>query len=150
MNDASQNRVDGTAIIMRLEELCPKLIFVYEGRRRPLAIGIRDQIAERVAGSITPDELNLALRAYTSNTGYLRAMSRPGAQRIDCEGHPVGAVSPEHAAGAAKSLAIRLMRKKARKAEERPKCPEQETATPAGPKRLGLADLKQAALARRA
>jgi hypothetical protein len=44
MND-SQERIDVVAITMRLAELCPKLIFIYEQRRKPLAIGIRDQIA---------------------------------------------------------------------------------------------------------
>ena len=59
-------------------ELCPKAIFVYEGRRMPLKIGIYGDLAARVTGSITPDELKLALRSYTRNIGYLQAMAWGG------------------------------------------------------------------------
>jgi ProP effector len=111
--------VDVVAIITRLAELCPKAIFVYEQRRRPFAIGIRDQIAERVAGALTPDELKLALRAYTRNVGYLRAMAQPGAMRIDIEGNEVGAVTPAQAASAAKAVAAHWARQAARKAATR-------------------------------
>jgi sRNA-binding protein len=155
--DTQQERVDVAAITMRLAELCPKLIFVYEGRRRPLQIGIRDQILERVAGSITPEELKLALRAYTRNAGYLRAMAQPGAMRIDIEGNPVDAVTPAQSASAAKAVAAhwarQAARKKARQAEARPPCSDGSaggTVKVRLTKRLGLADLKQAALARRA
>jgi sRNA-binding protein len=143
-------RVDVAAIITRLAALCPKLIFVYEGRRRPLAIGIRDLIIAKVGDHIKPHELSLALGSYYRSDGYLRAMMRPGAQRIDIEGNAVGAVSPEHAAGAAKGLAARLLRKKARR-EAMPR-PVHSSAAPMSeqPKRLGLADLRQLALARRA
>jgi sRNA-binding protein len=61
MNEALQKRVDVVAIITRLAELCPKVIFVYEARRRPLAIGIRDVILAKVGDRITPDELSAAL-----------------------------------------------------------------------------------------
>jgi hypothetical protein len=63
-------------------------------------------------------------------------------------------VTPEQRAGAAKGLAIRLARKQARKAaacssSETPAlAPVPETPAP-GPKRLGLADLRQMALARK-
>ncbi len=144
----SQERVDIPAVVRLLAELCPKVIFVYEGRRRPLAIRIRNQLIAKAA--ITPEELKLALQSYCGSDGYLRAMSRPGAQRIDLEGNPVGAVTPEQAAGAAKGLAARLARRKARKAEERPR-PVHSSPAPMSerPKRLGLADLKMHALARR-
>jgi sRNA-binding protein len=115
-----------------------------ETRRLPLEIGIRDKII--ATGAIEPDQLKLALQCYCRSEGYLRAMARGGI-RIGLAGEPVGAVTPEQAAGAAKGLAIRKARK-ARKAEER-KCSEKETAMPAGPKRLGLADLTQHALARK-
>jgi hypothetical protein len=71
---STTERVDVAAIIAGLAELCPKAVFVYERRRRPLKIGIYEDLAAKVAGSITPDELKLALRTYTRNPGYLRAM----------------------------------------------------------------------------
>jgi sRNA-binding protein len=115
----SQEPVDTAAIITRMAELCPKAIFVYEGRRRPLAIGIRDQIIERVAGSLTPEEVKLALRAYTRNPGgYLRAMARGGV-RIDIEGNPVGAVTSQQQVSATKAVAAYFARQAARKAAAR-------------------------------
>ena len=44
-----------------LAELYPNAFVVYEARRRPLKIGIRDDIAARVNGAIEPHELSLAL-----------------------------------------------------------------------------------------
>ena len=140
-------RVDTAAIITRLAEMFPQAFSVYEGRRRPLAIGIRDQIAERVGDAITPDELSAALRAYTRNPGgYLRAMARGGA-RIDLEGNPAGMIIAEQAAAATKAVAAHWARVAARKAaarmacaepEPRPAAPSPAPETPAGPKRLGL------------
>jgi sRNA-binding protein len=145
MND----RIDVAAIITRLAELCPRLIFVYEARRKPLAIGIRDQIIAKVGDMITPDELSAALGSYVRSTGYLKAVAR-GAVRIDLEGNPVGAPTPEQMAGAAKALAARLARKKTRKADAAaaPCSGAGGTVSPR-PKRL-FGDLKRAALERKA
>ena len=155
MNHASQKNGDAQAVIMRLAELCPKAIFVYEGRRRPLKIEIYEDLAAKVAGSITPDEVKLALRAYTRNPGYLRAMAR-GGPRIDLEGNPAGMITAEQTASAAKGVAAHWARKAARKAAARLACSSSETSapapipeTPSGSKRLGLADLRQLAQARK-
>jgi ProP effector len=155
---STPERVDVTAIIARLAELLPKAFSVYERRRRPLAIGVRAAILDKVGDRITPDELNVALRTYTRNVGYQRAMAQPGAQRIDLEGNPVGAVTPEQAASAAKAVAAHWARQAARKAAARreacaaagpvhtpmavrPACetpsPAAASEAPAGPKRLG-------------
>jgi sRNA-binding protein len=160
MNNTSPKNGETQAVIMRLAELFPKAIFVYEQRRRPLAVGIHNQISEQVVGTIAPDELGHALRAYVRNVGYLRAMSR-GGPRIDLEGNSVGVVSPEQQASAAKAVAAHFARQAARKAATRMACAEPEAASrPASsgtggtvsvrPKRLGLADLRQAALERKA
>jgi ProP effector len=154
-------RVDTTPIIARMAELCPQCIFVYEGRRQPLKTGIYADIIAKVAGAITPDELKLALRSYVRNIGYQKAMARPGAMRIDIEGNPVEAVAPEHMASAAKAVAAHWARQAERKAAARMACAEPEapasrpmhlSAAPMSekPKRLGLADLRQLALARKA
>jgi sRNA-binding protein len=158
MNDTFQKRVDVATITMRLAELCPKAIFVYEQRRQPLVIGIRDAILARVGDRITPQEFNAALRAYTRNIGYLRAMAQPGAMGIDLEGNPVEAVTEQQAASAAKGVAAHWARQAARKAAARADlaapAPRPVHSSPAPmsekPRRLSLADLRTAALARKA
>jgi sRNA-binding protein len=77
-------------IIQRLAEFLPLAFAIYEQRRKPLAIGIRDQIIERVGDVISLDDLRHALGSYCRSTGYLVAVAKPGAQRIDLEGNPVG------------------------------------------------------------
>lgn len=113
----STERVDTTPTITLMAELLPQCIAVWEKRRRPLARGIREQIAAKVGDAIKPNELAAALGVYTHSTGYLLAMARPGAQRVDIEGRLVEPVAPAHAAGAAKILAGRWERKQARKAQ---------------------------------
>ena len=142
MHDTIQKRVDVTPIIMRLAELLPACIFVYEKRRRPLARGIREQIIAKVGNAITPEELVAALGAYVRSTGYLQAMVRPNAIRIGIDGQAIEAVAPEHAAGAAKTLAARWERRAAAVMEK------VEPAVEQGPKRLSLSDLKAAFAAR--
>ena len=146
---------DAIAALWLLVNKFPRTFFMLETRHQPLAIGIRDQII--TTGAIEPDQLNLALQFYCRSNSYLRAMARGGA-RIGLTGNEVGVVTPEQMAGAAKGLAARLARKKAR----RPACSSSETPVPApaarsacaepvpaGPKRLGLADLRQLAQARK-
>jgi sRNA-binding protein len=101
----SPERIDVVGLTMRLAEILPKCIVVYEKNRKPLQVGIRDQIIARIGDVITPDELGRTLRAYTRNIGYLRAMAQPGAMRIDIEGNPVEAVTPKQAASSAKAVA---------------------------------------------
>jgi ProP effector len=152
-------RVDVTAITMRLAELCPACICVYEKRRRPLQVGIRDQIIARVGDLIAPEELNIAMRAYVRSIGYLTAVAR-GDARIDLAGEPAGETTPEQRAAAAKAVASYWARVAERKAKARAACAEPESPVPRPvhsspapmsekPKRLGLADLRQLALARK-
>jgi hypothetical protein len=71
---------------------------------------------------------------------------------IGLEGEPVGVVSPEQAASAAKGLANRLLRKKAREAEERPASSGSAggSVSVKPSRRLSLSDLKRAAIERKA
>jgi sRNA-binding protein len=73
--------------------------------------------------------------------------------RINLEGEPAGVVTAEQAGSAAKGLASRLLRRKARKAAAaaaRAPCSGAAGGTVSvRPKRLGLADLKMTTLARR-
>jgi sRNA-binding protein len=124
-----------TAAITLLAETFPRCFSVYEGRRRPLKIGIHKDILAAVDGALTPLELSKALRAYCANGAYLHS-SREGAQRIDLDGNPAGIVTAEESQGAKARLTARKAVKPTR-------------SEPPAPKRLSLTDLKAAALARK-
>ena len=127
------------ALIGLMAERWPKCFAVYEGRRKPLKIGIHHDIDVGVA----PEMLSLAMRLYTNNVGYLRSM-RAGAARIDLEGNAVGTVSDEDVAHASRTLEHRAARKARQPAPVPAPAPE-----PTPPKRLTLADLKEAARLRK-
>ena len=96
------------ALIARLATAYPQTFYVYERHRKPLKINIHlDLIA---AGVMEPDELTLALGAYTRNIGCLCNL-REGAERIDLSGNPVDVVNAKHAAGAFGWAQARMQRK---------------------------------------
>jgi ProP effector len=88
----------------RIEELAnrwPRCFAVDPARRRPLKIGIADDIRAALSGAIEEAELGAALRYYVGGIGYLSAM-RAGETRIDLDGNPSGIVTDRdatHAAG---------------------------------------------------
>jgi ProP effector len=89
------------AIIARLERLWPRCFVVYEGRRRPLKLGIdRDVIAQCQQaidkGLNTVKDLRRALRHYVGNTNYLKACGQ-GVGRVDLDGRIVGVVTADEA-----------------------------------------------------
>ena len=86
------------AVIDLLIELFPKAFARHEARRRPLKIGIHNDLLRILDGAVTAAELSTALRCYTANKVY-RGRLRAGATRIDLAGEPAGTVSPEHALG---------------------------------------------------
>jgi sRNA-binding protein len=126
---------DAEAAIVLLAELFPRAFAVYELRRRPLKLGIRDNIIARIGDVITPRELAQAMRLYCRNTGYLQAVAR-GDARVDLDGNAVGVVSAEHSAQAATELKIRAQREAKRR--------KRAAAAAEPPKPLGLADLRRA------
>jgi ProP effector len=131
-------RATNDAAIALLVERYPKTFAVYEARRRPLKIGIDRDLVAALGGAMTPRELGSALRCYCSNEGYLRNMLK-GAWRVDLDGNPCGAVTGEAETHARETLAAK--RRKAPKPAPAPEPPQ--------PKRLSLADLRAAAIARR-
>lgn len=152
-----KSKFDVQAGIERLAEAFPQAFFIYEARRRPLKVGIRDDILAALDGAMDARELAIVLRFYSSNRGYLRAC-RAGAPRIDLEGNPAGAVTAEEATHAVERLQARAA-KQARKAMAAPSpkpepepepVPTPSPAQPGPPKRLGLRDLRQAAAQRKA
>jgi len=82
-------KADINAVIELLAERWPKAFSIYEARRRPLKIGIRDDILAALDGALTPVELGRALRVYTSNRVY-RSRLVAGTARFNLEGDPLG------------------------------------------------------------
>jgi sRNA-binding protein len=91
-------------------------------------------------GALAPRELGIALRFYTGNVGYLRAMLC-GAWRVDLSGNVASTVTADEEAHARAKLAAATAKAAARK---------QAQKTAAQPKRDGLAPLRAAAQARKA
>jgi sRNA-binding protein len=120
-----------SAVLELLVEEFPKCFAIFEQRRRPLKIGIREDILNALDGAITPAELARALRIYTANAAYRRKLTA-GAARIDLAGENAGVVTPSQV----------------------PPRPIRQAAAPSktpvkGPQRLSLADLRTAARRRR-
>jgi ProP effector len=158
----SQDRtVDQT--ISALAELFPA-VFVADRWKphKPLKIGIHQDLID--AGVLSPDECRDVLRLYTWRLQYQKVVAA-GGPRFDLDGHADGEVSPDEIAHAkaivtaieqkreAKARAIATEKKAARKAAKLPaptQAPREVLPAPlVKPRRLGLADLKAAARARR-
>jgi ProP effector len=130
--------------------------------RYPLKVGIHADLMAALGGAVRPRDLKSALRAYTSNPAYLRALSA-GAARVSIDGSPAGPVTADDEAAAKARLAelgqpapSGTAEAKAPPALQAPPTnssisgasPAQRSA-PAGPKRLSLADLREAGRRRR-
>jgi ProP effector len=135
----------------------PKCFAVPDTRRRPLKVGIDADLLAAFGGSIRRTELIRALAMYCSSEGYLERVLT-GAWRVDLEGKPAGAVSADDEKHAkAKRASIRIRREAvmaaaipqaaASRARGPALAPKAETGP--GPKRLSLADLREAARRRR-
>jgi len=151
--------------IAQLAELYPNC---FRRPRQPLKIGIHTDVIARHP-ELRPSLIASALKTYTRELGYLEAL-KAGSARIDLEGNPVGTVTEADEEDAKRKIATAASRAVAVAIEDRnpsgqpPAKPVAERAgqqspipetksqelTPAGPPRLGLADLKAAAQARRA
>jgi ProP effector len=129
----------------------------------PLKIGVYADVFAALAGAVEPRDLKSALRAYTSNAGYLRALSA-GAARIGLDGAQAGSVTPEDEAVAKERLAdlekppeVKAPRIEAKPPAGRKPPPKaageagakKERIAQPGPKRLSLADLREAGRRRR-
>src|SRR5262245_15910366 len=101
-------------IIALLSERWPQCFSVYEARRKPLKIGIRDDIIAALAGAFPAEALCLALRFYTHNMVYLKHLLA-GAWRYDLDGKPTGAVTKHEEQHARNLLATRLKKATARR-----------------------------------
>ena len=142
-------------VIVLLTERFPQC-FSVDGPRKPLKVGIYADIVAALDGAVTPEQLRRGLAAYTGVAGYLRGIV-PGASRFDLDGKAAGVVTFEEAA-AAKGTMARKLRPAPAMNPETPLVPVDEPklrpdsappSVPTGPKRLSLADLREAARRRR-
>jgi sRNA-binding protein len=125
---------DTIAAIALLAETFPKTFSLIESKRRPLKIGICNDLRAALDGALTADELREALRRYTWSPGYLRN-HLTGAWRFDLEGSVVGTVTrteEDHAKRRLAGLEAAQAKRKAAAIEA------------AKPKRLTLVDLRKA------
>jgi ProP effector len=148
----SKEKIDG--VLALLCNQFPKAFFMYEGRRRPLKIGIHRDLDAALDASVDRKILHAALRFYTRNVGYRRAQ-KAGAARIDLAGEAVGTVSEEDALSAQravagiKAAAIEKQKRRKHAKEEKPQ-PVPQAAPQPVPKRDGLSALREAARKRNA
>ena len=153
----SNKRARSKAVITVLAAKFPKCFAVPDTPRRPLKVGIEADLLAVLGGTIRRTELIRALAMYCSSEGYLEGVLT-GAWRVDLEGKPASAVSADDEKHAkAKRAGIRTRRKAvmaaaitqaaARRAQGPAFAPKAEPGP--GPKRLSLADLREAARRRR-
>jgi ProP effector len=152
---SKRQRVNPGPVIGLLAKMWPKCFSVYEGRRRPLKVGIKQDILAALAKAApvskpVRDRIAVALRSYVSNRVYLSRM-RAGAARVGLDGKPAGTVSAEeaqHAADRAAQLALRKQQR--REAQKGPHVDHFLKAAPApAPPRVSLSDLRAAGQSRR-
>src|SRR5579862_9472275 len=84
-------------VIKLLAERWPRAFAVRESKRRPLKVGIHADLLAALDGAMTAADLGDALGDYTKSSGYIRRITRAGAERIDLDGAPAGEVTPEEA-----------------------------------------------------
>jgi len=123
---------------------------------KPLSIGIKQRIYGRC--TLSNREVGDALRHYTRRVAYLHAIVE-GAVRIDLDGTANGNVTAKEATHAAQQL-TRILAIAAGKPKDKIKpnapamryirpLPEMADSSDPGPRRLGIADLRRAGIARR-
>jgi ProP effector len=134
--------------IVVLADLFPACFSVFQQCRKPLKVGIRDDVLAALNGAITAKEAGFALKVYTSNYHYLKAC-KEGAPRVGVGGEITGHVTAEEAANAKQRLALRQAKQARRRQTTKPTRRTTKPTKPA-PCRLNLADLRAAAQARRA
>ncbi|HEY7296537.1 MAG TPA: ProQ/FinO family protein [Xanthobacteraceae bacterium] len=144
-------------IAAAIKLLCDRFPQTFSRRGpRPLKIGIYADVLAALGEAIEPRDLKSALRAYTSNAGYLRALSA-GASRVGLDGSQAGTVTAQDEAVAKERLsdlarAPPIEAKTPAGGKPQPKAsgePVSRKSPQSGPKRLSLADLREAGRRRR-
>jgi ProP effector len=112
-NKRQRRVIEAEALIALLATTYPKSFARFEGRRRPLKVGIhldlaRDFLSRALEGTVSQAfwssrALGEALRHYTHNPVYLQKLIS-GAVRVDLDGQPCGTVTAEAAVAAQAQL----------------------------------------------
>ena len=136
-----------------IELLCGRFPRTFSRRGpQPLKVGVYSDVLAALGEAVRPRDLQSALRAYTSNAGYLRVLVA-GACRIDLDGKPAGTVTAEDEKAAKAKLAEFKKGASPRAQVPPPEAPvmrpAEENQKPSAPKRLSLADLREAGRRRR-
>jgi ProP effector len=98
------------AAIAQISSACPLALFTNAAKRRPLKIGIADDIAAQLDGALQPQDLRRALGHYANSIGYLKSF-HAGAARLDLDGNIAGTVTEAEADHARVKLAAVLARR---------------------------------------
>ena len=80
------------AVISLLAEKWPSCFSIIECGRRPLKLGIRDDVLAALDSAISAGKVSAALRWYVSSPEYQHRLLH-GAWRVDLNGRPAGTVS---------------------------------------------------------
>jgi sRNA-binding protein len=141
---------NAVSAMLRLRKVVPHCLPV----PRLLSGAFLDVLAA-LGEAVRARDLQSALRAYTSNAGYLRVLLA-GACRVDLDGNPAGTVTPEDETAAKARLAEFKNGASPREQVPPPEAPamrpaeeNQKPSAPSTPKRLSLADLREAGRRRR-
>jgi ProP effector len=101
------------ATIELLAATWPRCFAIKFRDRKPLKVGIANDVAAAATRAITAAELDAAFALYTRQAGYLKVL-KEGAVRVDLEGAPAGTVTAEQAAMARRHIEKLERRKSAR------------------------------------
>jgi sRNA-binding protein len=133
--------------LLVLREKFPLAFYRLSAReRRPLKVGVHHDIAA-AAPELGEGEVARALRFYVGDLRYHRACV-DCAVRVGLDGEPAGIVTPDQAANSARSIKGIEAKIAQHRRGRAPPVPAQ-SAAPAPPPRLTLADLRAAAAARK-
>jgi ProP effector len=115
-NERRADAVRADAVIAALARLWPNRFSVLESRRKPLAVGIHEELHRQLepmirTGRISGRDIVIALRRYAANPCYLYFCTHEGAARVGLNGRPCGTVSAEQAARARRLLDRRRRRR---------------------------------------
>jgi len=156
MRTGEAQRQAARAIVAILCQRWPKCFDLKN--RRPLKIGIAQDLVRALGDAVSGPELKGALNLYCGDLGYLSTL-RAGTSRLDLQGNEVGIVSSDDELRAATRLkGAKTARAKA-KAQPTEENVSHRTTTPplsappgtsATPARLGFEALRKAARERKA
>jgi sRNA-binding protein len=153
MTRKQKRAAQNAALIALLAETFPACFVVQETKRRPIKVGIFDDIVAKLGGAIQSDELHHALRSYVGSVGYLRSFRQVDAARVDLDGNIIATVTTDEIEFARVKLVARLKKRDARQPSVLLTVePPAKPAPPPAEKRVlsSLADLRAAAARRKA